>query len=474
MDPVEQHLLACFGMGGGGLIQRWRIDNTYRDLEGLITILGTLRDERKSLVYISEHMPGVQMRRGRGSTPPATGGTRPTPPVTPRSLPGAGGLSSGVFTPDYNSAGACQLLASSIPETTYERFDALIDLARRMNVAINVVNPAGLTTTTNWGNGYLRQLAEQTGGIAVVNSNGIKEGLAKIKNDMPAYYVLGYYTTNTKWDGRMRRLRVKLKSTGQTIRARFEYQAPSADDIAAMRAAAAAPPRPAGPTAEEAAMNVLSRVRPDAALHIHAARHGQTLTVAVELPLSSASAWRQGGQIHVTATDAQEQDVTGVATLAQGARGAEIRLLVPSNSHGPWRIRARISQADEAVEDLTRVSDDEESVFGDSRLYRAGPQLSAPYRAVADPQFWRNERARLEWLLPRREAPYVVKARLLQPTGTPLAYTPPVTVEDTDDGVRVRVDLTLTALASADYLVELSTTHDDKDARTLQAIRVLR
>lgn len=53
--------------------------------------------------------------------------------------------------------------------------------------------------------------------------------------------MLGYYTTNTKFDGGIRKITVKVK--GQKIRARREYRAPTEAEIAAL-----ANPKPA-PTA---------------------------------------------------------------------------------------------------------------------------------------------------------------------------------------------------------------------------------
>ena len=477
LDAGEQQLLKCFGQGGGDLIRRWRVDNLYRDLEGIITILGTIRDERKSILLVTEEMPGVMFRRSRSGTPPAVGGSRGTPPPPRRPLPGPSGLSSGIFLPDFNSASACQMLASSIPETFPERFEELIDLARRMNVAINVVNPSGLTLNSNWtNNSYLRELASKTGGIAIVNNNGIRDGFKRIVNDMPAYYVLGYYTSNTKWDGRIRQLKVKLKSTGQTVRARFEYQSPTAEDMEAMRKAAAAPPRPTGPTPEESAMNVLARIRPDASLQVHGALRGQTLTVAVEIPtgLPNATRWRGGAEVLVTATDPQGHTVTGNTVMELGARGAEVQLLVPSASTGPWQVSATVSQANDTLEDYTRLAFEENSFFGHPLLYRAASQPAAPYRAVADPQFWRTERLRAEWQLPPLGDMYTLRARLLQPSGTSLSYEPPLQTEVTDEGVQVRLDLRLSSMATGDYLIEVTAEHQGDTHRTLQAIRVLR
>src|SRR4030095_43952 len=141
------------------------------------------------------------------------------------------------------------------------------------------------------------------------------------------------YTTNTKWDGRRREIKVKLKSTGKPVRARREYQAPSEADMSATRAAAAAPPRPAGPTPIERALNDLARLRNDADLHLQAAVRGGTLAVAVEVPLETATAghWFEGADVEVWATSEDGGDAPGATVnmatqLRTGARGAEVRL----------------------------------------------------------------------------------------------------------------------------------------------------
>lgn len=220
-------------------------------------------------------------------------------------------------------------------------------------------------------------------------------------------------------------------------------------------------------------MNVLARVRPDAVLHVHGAVQGPTLAVAVEIPAAAAAEWRDGGDIAVTATDAQGAEFTGTAVLAPGARGAEVRLLVGTGRRGPWRVRAKASHAARAIEDHARL-DPGDALFGEPLLYRAAPPPAAPLRAVADPQFWRNERLRAEWMLPGLTGDYTLKARLLQASGQPLSYEPPVTATQADDGVQVRLDLLLSPFAAADYLIELTATRDGEEHRTLQAIRVLR
>jgi hypothetical protein len=81
----------------------------------------------------------------------------------------------------------------------------------------------------------LMTLASETDGIAHRQHQRSHRRHAPRPNDVRAYYVLGYYTTNTKWDARIRnRIKVKLKPKLNTIRARRQYLAPTLAEIAAL------------------------------------------------------------------------------------------------------------------------------------------------------------------------------------------------------------------------------------------------
>lgn len=76
----------------------------------------------------------------------------------------------------------------------------------------------------------LRTLADQTGGIALVNSNDFRDGFARIQRENSAYYLLGYYSSNERRDGRYRKLTVRVKRPGLQVRARKGYVAPKGND----------------------------------------------------------------------------------------------------------------------------------------------------------------------------------------------------------------------------------------------------
>jgi len=68
-------------------------------------------------------------------------------------------------------------------------------------------------------------LAADTGGFVVHNTNEFQKAFDRIANDTSTYYVLGYTPTNPTLDGAFRKIDVKLKWKGMTVRARKGYLA---------------------------------------------------------------------------------------------------------------------------------------------------------------------------------------------------------------------------------------------------------
>lgn len=199
-----------------------------------------------------------------------------------------------------------------------------IGAATRANVAFYTIDPRGLTTMgddameiaglpddpgLNLGpqslqselrlaQDSLRVLAEQTGGIAAVNSNDFAGAFDRIVKDNSAYYVLGYYPTNDRRDGRLRKIEVRVKRPGAQVRARKGYVAPRG--------------RPSSPRTVEAndgtspaLREVLSSPLPDAGLPmaVHAAPFKGTapnasVAIAVQLDGRLFKFDEKDGQFH--------------------------------------------------------------------------------------------------------------------------------------------------------------------------------
>ena len=69
----------------------------------------------------------------------------------------------------------------------------------------------------------LRVLAEETGGIAVVNQNDFDKALKRIDAETSDYYVLGYYSTNPDPTQRRRKLEVRVTRANVNVQSRKEY-----------------------------------------------------------------------------------------------------------------------------------------------------------------------------------------------------------------------------------------------------------
>lgn len=59
-------------------------------------------------------------------------------------------------------------------------------------------------------------LAADTGGKALLDYNDLTRGIVQAQQATESYYILGYYTTNDKPDGKFRRIRISLKNGNQT------------------------------------------------------------------------------------------------------------------------------------------------------------------------------------------------------------------------------------------------------------------
>jgi VWFA-related protein len=186
--------------------------NTLDTMRNLANYLGNVRGRRKAIVMFSE------------------------------------GIDYNIYDfMSINNTGASE--ASTVMDATRE----MIAAATRANVAIYGVDPRGLGASfenlaevqsfpddTSLGlnqsalhnevrlsQDSLRTMSDETGGFAVVNRNDFDSAFQRIVDDNSSYYMLGYYSSNDRRDGRFRKIEVRLKNRpGLTVRARKGYVAP--------------------------------------------------------------------------------------------------------------------------------------------------------------------------------------------------------------------------------------------------------
>ncbi len=110
--------------------------------------------------------------------------------------------------------------------------------ANRSNVTMYTIDPRGLVgmgdideqvDPQQWSEyvrksqDSLRVIAEETGGIAVVNQNDFSKALKRIDAETSDYYVLGYYSKNPDATRRRRQVEVKIARKGANPWFRKEY-----------------------------------------------------------------------------------------------------------------------------------------------------------------------------------------------------------------------------------------------------------
>jgi VWFA-related protein len=142
-----------------------------------------------------------------------------------------------------------------IHDPNADEFKRVTEACRRANTAIYFVNARGLEgmptyMTAEFGPALPEQdvgamfaetreavggsenVASDSGGFTVRNTNDLTDGIRRIAEEMRIYYFLGYIPTNTARDGEFRKIKVKFKKgvgKGLKIRARKGYYAPTAD-----------------------------------------------------------------------------------------------------------------------------------------------------------------------------------------------------------------------------------------------------
>jgi len=73
--------------------------------------------------------------------------------------------------------------------------------------------------------GAMQDMADRTGGRAFYNTNGIDAAIRKSIEDGSTYYTLAYYPENKNWNGKFRKIHIKVNRSGVKLRYRMGYYA---------------------------------------------------------------------------------------------------------------------------------------------------------------------------------------------------------------------------------------------------------
>lgn len=495
-DPREEEIRGCYPDGGQTagiaqeMIERRREQKTLRSIDSMVGYLGDLREERKFVVLFSEGW--VQFRRNDQLGRPL-GGQVPGGPE------GVGVGSDGRLTtarrqqPEGGggSYDACERERVMLAYIDHElEVRQIAQRANRANVSFYPIDPRGLVAfdanpvaTRNFDPGAdrdrltrrhdaLKVIAEATDGAWSLNTNDTSGALERMLADTRSYYLLSYYSSNPKLDGRFRRISVRIKRDDVEVRHRMGYLAPSESEARAAGGLSAG--RPAGvgggvarsglPPAVTRALDSLMPGRGTIALRVQATGLATRIRAFIELDAATAKQpeWQMGATLQIS-VEAERGGAPTVLTARLPAGQRTVVVEGPDVDLPPGRYFVRVEGRPERGSGTIRAATDA-TVGGTAAsrvstslvVFRRGPTTGLAYQPTADPRFRRTERIRAELAI-LGDGPVTGAGRVLTREGQPLPLQVAVT-ERTDErsGARFLVaEVALAPLAQGDYVLEV-------------------
>jgi VWFA-related protein len=402
-------------------IARVRSEVTISALQSAAVHLGSIKEGRKSIIFVSEGLTGLGMDQ-----------------------------------------------LSLIRELT--------ETANTSNTAIYTLDPAGLTGGSA---DVLRTIAENTGAAAFVNTNTPERALRQVVREASAFYLLGYSSGRNPQDGKFHKIGVKVKRPGIDVRARRGYWAPNATELEHARAGAAA--ADAIPPDVTSAMAILSTARAERLVDVSVgAERGaddQSSVTVAWTPRPGAGRQEPTRTVTLSVKGAGG-DRSFETRLGEGA------LSFPSPP-GAVQLQLTVRDAAGNVLDEDRrpftVPDIAAAALSVSPPVLLRARTVPEARAIADGRqaqpFAGREFTRTDRLFVRfsvygasaRDAD--VSARLTNTGGSTLLDLPVTKPE----GLRgmCQIELPLTSIARGDYLVAIAAAHGEERTRALVPLRVL-
>jgi len=215
---------------------RYRAHVAFSTVNDVLNELEKVHNRRKALVYVSDGYDFNPFQDAR------LGLMDPNSPFAQNEFARSQNQmnaqnSNGSSTPDPFSSQQKQNEEFADADLARE-LGELTRTANRANVTMYTVDPRGLVgmgdiddqvDPQQW-NEYVRKsqdslrvIAEETGGIAVVNQNDFSRALKRIDAETSDYYVLGYYSKNPDPTKRRRQITVKVNRPSASVWSRKEY-----------------------------------------------------------------------------------------------------------------------------------------------------------------------------------------------------------------------------------------------------------
>ena len=326
-------------------------------------------------------------------------------------------------------------------------------------------------------------MAEDTDGVAIVNTNIIDEPMRRIIADTSSYYLLGYQSTNSALDGKYRKITVRVKRPGVDVRARRGYRAATEKEVEEGRMAEVKRIDSAPPTAMQVALNSLGSARPGIPLHTSVSYATRASTgsdpakahvwalVELDGAVLRQSDWAAGGAVEATLLGPDGTAMTlNSKDLPVGAHAVAVDLGEIETPDGEVSVRTRITPKNGGLPYTDTIRLGKVEAPGRPILLRRGPSTGVMYVPTANPQFQRTERVRVDLPLDATEPPV---AEVLDRTGKTL-QVPVKTSVRTENGLTwASAEVTLAPLAPGDYLIRMKTTTSGTSQEVIAGFRLV-
>lgn len=506
LSPQEQAFYECYPLNkdvAGALVARLREQQTLDALDGLVTHLEGLRPERKFVMVFTEGW-ALYQRDDRLARPledqvPGQEPLRVDPLTGTIARPGAPDSTKGQTT----SYQACERQRAMLAAVDHLLdFRSLLQRANRANVSFYPIDARGLivfdqpitagvppAADAAWlrrRHEDLRMMAAQTDGLVVLNStNDIAGAMKRIFADVGSYYLLSYYSSNTRLDGKFRRIRVEVKRPDVDVRARPGYLAPTEAEARAaggtpVRPSAVLPPPP--PPTVTRALDAITPGRGNLPVRIQASGARSSIRAVVELDAATVKLpeWMSGGTLRLTidperGTKAATQTIT--TAIQPGQRSIPIAGTDAPLPPGRYSVRAELTPKSGRlpiqVTTFATVPADTDDLGTGALALRRGPSTGLAYVPTADPRFRRTERLRVE--VPLIGDGHTGTARLLTRTGQPMPLVAAFTTRVDEEKAQALgvAEINLAPLAEGEYVLELSIVKDGKTGIAAYGFRII-
>ncbi len=491
-SPQEQSFHECYpqvkyGFIADEMVARMREQQTLDALDGLVTHLDGLRPERKFVLVFTEGWPLYQrdekLGRPLDAAVPGPDPIRVDPGTGRIATPGAPDTGRGMTT----SFQACERQRVMLAFIDHQvEFRQLLQRANRANVSFYPIDARGLIVfdqptrfdlSPSVDAAFLRKrhedlhmMALQTDGVAVLNNtNDIAGAMRRMLADLGSYYLLSYYSSNTKLDGRFRRIRLEVTRVGAEVRARPGYLAPTESEA---RAGGVMPERPANsrsvptpPPLVTRALDAIAPGRGNLPVRIQASGARSSIRAVVEFDAATAKLpeWISGGTLRLVidperGTTGATQTIT--AAIQPGQRSIPIGGTDAPLAPGRYSVRAELTpkagRLPIQVTTFATVPAESAEVGTGALALRRGPSTGLAHVPTADPRFRRTERLRVE--VPLMGEGHTGSARLLARDGQPMPLVATYTTRvDGDRNLTLAVaEIGLAPLAAGEYVLELT------------------